>query len=411
MNAQIRNVLPATVALPVPSALVVDANELHLASVMKMLARAGADRVKGVHAGAVGIDALRGEDWGVVFVDLDLPDVTGMQLIDLLADRGSKAAVVIMSNHPCRILHAASCHATARGLNVVAALRKPLDAMLVQDLLEEQAIRAAQAPQAARPEEPSMHGFSAEDLRRALLSHQIKPYFQPQHDVLTGALRGAEVLARWHHPSGRVLGPHAFLPAFERAGMMDCLTQYMLSSAFEVMAMDGHGAGRVVAVNVPASVACSVQWAQSVADLAQVAGVDPSQLIIEITEDGGAACNAALSGVVAQLRLRGFQCAIDDFGTGDSSLDRLMRAPFNEIKINRGMIMQAREHVHARSVLASIIAMGRQLVATVVAEGIEDQEDLAMVRNLGCHVTQGYLHARPMSRAAYMRYVLRSDNA
>jgi EAL domain-containing protein (putative c-di-GMP-specific phosphodiesterase class I) len=148
-----------------------------------------------------------------------------------------------------------------------------------------------------------------------------------------------------------------------------------------------------------------------VADLAQVAGVDPSQLIIEITEDGGAACNAALSGVVAQLRLRGFQCAIDDFGTGDSSLDRLMRAPFNEIKINRGMIMQAREHVHARSVLASIIAMGRQLVATVVAEGIEDQEDLAMVRNLGCHVTQGYLHARPMSRAAYMRYVLRSDNA
>lgn len=147
-----------------------------------------------------------------------------------------------------------------------------------------------------------------------------------------------------------------------------------------------------------------------VAFLAGVAGVDPGRVVIEITEDGGALCNAALSGAVTQLRLRGFQCAIDDFGSGDSSLDRLLCVPFNEIKINRSMLQQAREHPHARSVLSSIIAMGKQLVATVVAEGIEDEEDLQMVRNLGCQVTQGYLHGRPMSRAAYMRYLLRSGN-
>ena len=131
--------------------------------------------------------------------------------------------------------------------------------------------------------------------------------------------------------------------------------------------------------------------------------------MVEITEDGGPGCNAALSGAVTQLRLRGFPCAIDDFGTGDSSLDRLMNVPFNEIKINRSMIQQAREQAHARSVLSSIIAMARQLVATVVAEGIEDAQDLALVRSLGCDVTQGFLHGRPMSRAAFMRYALRCE--
>lgn len=411
MNAQIRNVLPATEVHPFPRVRVIDANELHLASVLKALARAGVTEASGVHTGAAAIATVREADHGVVLVDLDLQDVTGMQLLDLLADRGSSAGVVIMGSHPSRLLHAAACHAAARGLDVVAALRKPLDVALLQDLLEERAFKQAQARQACPSKEPAMHDFTDVELRQALLAQQIKPYFQPQHDVLTGALRGAEVLARWHHPSGRVLGPHVFLPAFERAGMMECLTRYMLTCAFEVIGMDGHGAGQQLAVNVPAAVASSVQWAQSVADLASAAGVAPAQVIIEITEDGGAACNAALSGVVTQLRLRGFQCAIDDFGTGDSSLDRLMSAPFNEIKINRGMIEQAREHVHARSMLASIIAMGRQLVATVVAEGIEDPEDLEMVRNLGCHVTQGYLHARPMPRAAYMRYVLRDTNA
>jgi EAL domain-containing protein (putative c-di-GMP-specific phosphodiesterase class I) len=163
-------------------------------------------------------------------------------------------------------------------------------------------------------------------------------------------------------------------------------------------------------VNVPATVADSVHWAQSVADRAEAAGVDPGRLVIEITEDGGERCNRTLVGAITQLRLRGFSCAIDDFGSGDSSLDRLLRVPFSELKINRDMIQQARNHPHARSILASTIAMGKQLVATVVAEGIEDDEDLEMVRSLGCQVTQGYLHAKPLCRAAYARYCTRFNN-
>lgn len=409
MNALVRAVLPLVQTRVIRTTLVVDGNELHQAPLVKALTRAGVSSVKGVVDGSSAVAALRDQPWDVVFLDLDVQDITGMQLVDILADRGSKAGVVIMSNQPSRLLHAASGYARARGLNVISALRKPLDPQLIRDVIDDFAL--SQGAAASKVSEfASPQDFTAEELRHALMTQEIKPYFQPQHNAATGALRGAEVLARWHRADGTVLSPAVFLPAFERAGLLECLTNYMLSCAFETMVTDAHGGGRLLAINVPATVARSTHWAQSISDLAGVAGVDPGRVVIEITEDGGALCNAALSGAVTQLRLRGFQCAIDDFGSGDSSLDRLLCVPFNEIKINRSMLQQAREHPHARSVLSSIIAMGKQLVATVVAEGIEDEEDLQMVRNLGCQVTQGYLHGRPMSRAAYMRYLLRSGN-
>lgn len=402
MNALARLAFPITEARTIQSALVVDGNELQLAPTLKSLARTGVAQVQGARDGNAAMQALRKREWDVIVLDLDLEDVTGLQLIDVLADRASKAGLIIISSHPSRILQAASCYAGERGLNVLASLRKPLDQQVIRDVLDDHVLTAGRNEQASSLAGPPQV-FTADELRQALLSQQIKPYFQPQHNAIGGGLRGAEVLARWHRADGTVLGPAAFLPAFEQAGLLECLTNYMLSSAFQVLAADD--SQRCIAVNVPATVARSPLWAQSIADLATAAGADPARVVIEITEDGGAPCNGTLAGAVTQLRLRGFQCAIDDFGTGDSSLDRLMCVPFNEIKINRGMIAQAREHAHARSMLSSIIAMGRQLVATVVAEGIEDEEDLEMVRGLGCHVTQGYLHARPMQQATYLRYL------
>ena len=261
----------------------------------------------------------------------------------------------------------------------------------------------------AAPVKRSAQQFSREELRGALLEQQIQAYFQPQHCAITGVLRGAEILARWHRADGSVLAPAEFLPAMEREGLLESLTSYMLSCAFDCIAAEDSESSLLMAVNVPACIAAGVHWAQSVADHAYHAGVDPSRVVIEITEDGGERCNPALAGAVTQLRLRGFNCAIDDFGSGDSSLDRLLQVPFNELKINRSMLVEARDHAHARCLLASTIAMARQMVATVVVEGVETYRDLDMVRSLGCHTTQGYLHARAMPKADYLQYVARQD--
>ena len=408
MNALAQFVSPQPEARMIQNALVVDSNELQHLPMAKVLRQSGVSEVISALDGARAVAALRDRSWDLIVLDLDITDLTGLQVIDLLAERCRNVRLVIVSSQPSRILNAASAYARHRGLAVAAALRKPLKAEQVRNIVAA-AVESPTSAHDAAPVKRSAQQFSREELRGALLEQQIQAYFQPQHCAITGVLRGAEILARWHRANGSVLAPAEFLPAMEREGLLESLTSYMLSCAFDCIAAEDSESSLLMAVNVPACIATGVHWAQSVADHAYHAGVDPSRVVIEITEDGGERCNPALAGAVTQLRLRGFNCAIDDFGSGDSSLDRLLQVPFNELKINRSMLVEARDHAHARCLLASTIAMARQMVATVVVEGVETYRDLDMVRSLGCHTTQGYLHARAMPKAEYLQYVARQD--
>ncbi|MGE8234301.1 MAG: EAL domain-containing response regulator [Stenotrophomonas sp.] len=408
MNALAQFVSPQPEARMIQNALVVDSNELQHLPMAKVLRQSGVSEVISALDGARAVAALRDRSWDLIVLDLDITDLTGLQVIDLLAERCRNVRLVIVSSQPSRILNAASAYARHRGLAVAAALRKPLKAEQVRNIVAA-AVESPTSAHDAAPVKRSAQRFSREELRGALLEQQIQAYFQPQHCAITGVLRGAEILARWHRADGSVLAPAEFLPAMEREGLLESLTSYMLSCAFDCIAAEDSESSLLMAVNVPACIATGVHWAQSVADHAYHAGVDPSRVVIEITEDGGERCNPALAGAVTQLRLRGFNCAIDDFGSGDSSLDRLLQVPFNELKINRSMLVEARDHAHARCLLASTIAMARQMVATVVVEGVETYRDLDMVRSLGCHTTQGYLHARAMPKADYLQYVARQD--
>jgi len=409
MNALAQFVSPRPENQMIQNALVVDGNELQHLPMVKLLRQSGVSEVISALDGARAVAALRDRSWDLVVLDLDITDLTGLQVIDLLAERCRSARLVIVSSQPSRILNAASAYATHRGLSVVAALRKPLKAEQIRGIITTSLELATQPPATMAAAGTTAQAFTPEDLRHALLDQQIQAYYQPQHCAITGVLRGAEVLARWHRPDGSVLAPADFLPAIERAGLLESFTDYMLSCAFDCIAAEDSALSLLMAVNVPARVATGVHWAQSVADHAYHAGVDPGRVVIEITEDGGELCNPALAGAVTQLRLRGFNCAIDDFGSGDSSLDRLLHVPFNELKINRSMLVAARDHAHARCLLASTIAMARQMVATVVVEGVETYLDLDMVRSLGCHTTQGYLHGRAMSKADYVQYMAQQD--
>lgn len=405
MNALAKFVSPRPETQMIQNALVVDGNELQHVPMAKVLRQSGVSEVLSALDGARAVAALRDRSWDLVILDLDTADLTGLQVIDLLAERCRSARLAIISSQPSRILSAASAYATHRGLSVVAALRKPLKAEQIRGIIAGSLELAAQVQGTVVASRQAVQEFSPEDLRGALLDQEIHAYYQPQHCAITGLLRGAEVLARWHRRDGSVLAPADFLPAIERAGLLEAFTNYMLSCAFDHIAAEDSSSPLLIAINVPARVATGVHWAQSVADHAYHAGVDPARVVIEITEDGGELCNPALAGAVTQLRLRGFNCAIDDFGSGDSSLDRLLHVPFNELKINRSMLVEARDHPHARSLLASTIAMARQMVATVVMEGVESYLDLDMVRSLGCHTTQGYLHGRAMTKKDYVQYV------
>ena len=188
------------------------------------------------------------------------------------------------------------------------------------------------------------------------------------------------------------------------------LTDYMIEQALAAQIRLTWIRDLTISINIPTGIASSVDWAQQLAQQARLAGATPSRLVIEIIEDGDASAIPALTGAVTQLRLRGFNCAIDDFGTGSSSLDRLLWVPFNELKIDRHMISQARHHPHARRILSSTIGMARGLGIAVVIEGIESDDDLKLVTSMGGQITQGYLHGKAMTLEAFEIYAATQRN-
>lgn len=407
MNGQARLARPDRGTPCCPNVLFVHPNGRSLAAMIQSFTQAGIEQIEYVHRGDAALAALRNSPWSIVVLDLSLRSTSSMQLIDLMAGCGSPPALVLTCSHTDRILHAVVDYARSRGLNAVATTHMILEQRQIPPVLLEQFLK--QTDESSQLPLTQTLELTADEVEHALISQQIRPYFQPQHLVADGCLRGAEVLARWHRPDGTILGPSSFIPAFERAGLLDSLTSYMLSCAIDALSLD-KTSNRVLAVNVPASVASSPHWAQSVADLTDMAGIDRSRLIVEVTEDGGSALNAELAGSVAQLRMLGFHCAIDDFGNGDSTLERLMCSPFDEIKISRDLIARARHQAHVLRILSAMVSMALQLDTAVVAEGMEDEDDLLMIQELGCTITQGYVHAHPMSLQCYQRYLLSADS-
>ncbi len=383
--------------------LVVDEYDAHRVALANVLRKATGAFIRTARNGQEALAEMRTRHWDVVVLDLDMPDMTGLQLIDELVQYGGAGGIVVTSMHRARVVQAAASYAQLRGLPTLATLEKPLKvgrmravaASLAQDL---QKHRGAGKPPAPSPQ------LAHAELLSALNTHRIQGFLQPQHHASNGALRGAEMLARWRCDDGSILEPSCFLPSFEAAGLMDALTDHMLQQAFSAQARFSWIRDLIISINVPTRIACSVDWAQHLADRARLVGADPTRMVIEIVEDGDASAIPALIGAVTQLRLRGFNCAIDDFGTGSSSLDRLLWVPFNELKIDRNLISHARLHPHARRILSSTIHMARGLDAVVVVEGIELEEDLKLVSSMGGQVTQGYLHGRAMTLDAFEAY-------
>ncbi|WP_019143472.1 putative bifunctional diguanylate cyclase/phosphodiesterase [Aeromicrobium massiliense] len=226
---------------------------------------------------------------------------------------------------------------------------------------------------------------------------EVVVHFQPQVDARTGAVVGAEALVRWHHPRHGLLAPVAFVDLVERHGLMAPLTRQVLRlAALEAARWAEAGFPYRVSVNLSSSsfadgdVVCLVQEALTATGLA------PALLTLEITESVLMENVEAVPPVLQSLAERGVGLSIDDFGTGYSSLAYLADLPVDELKIDRSFVRRLLADPRTHAVVAGTIELARRLQLRVVAEGVEDAETLDALRALGCDVSQGYLHARPV---------------
>jgi PAS domain S-box-containing protein/diguanylate cyclase (GGDEF)-like protein len=244
----------------------------------------------------------------------------------------------------------------------------------------------------------------ASEVRDALDRGELVLHFQPQVDVASGRINGAEGLIRWQHPERGLLGPGAFLPSVERSSLMRRLTIEALGQALrELRGWQDAGLDMAVSVNLSVLNLLDLEIAHDVARLVGEHGVSPSRLRLEITEDSLMADPARSAGVLHGLRAMGVELAIDDFGTGYSSLAYLQRLPVSELKIDRCFVRDLATSSGDAAIVRSTIDMARNLGLRVVAEGVEDAAALAVLRGLGCDTAQGYHLGRPMPAAELSR--------
>ncbi|HET9074860.1 MAG TPA: EAL domain-containing protein [Solirubrobacteraceae bacterium] len=250
----------------------------------------------------------------------------------------------------------------------------------------------------------SRHG-GAEDLRRGLEAAEVVAYYQPQVDVLTGAVVGAEALARWQHPQRGLVAPSEFISLAERENLIAALTIAILGQAVsECHASEERGWRWGVSVNVASHSLLERGLVDEVVGALNRLGLPPSRLTLEITESALMEHPERTKGVLAALRSAGVRISIDDFGMGYSSLGRLHQMPVDELKVDRSFVADLRDG-RDPAVLQTIISLGRRLGHRVVAEGIEDERDLAALASMGCQVAQGFWLAPPLAPEAFVGWL------
>lgn len=245
---------------------------------------------------------------------------------------------------------------------------------------------------AEAPWELSLHARIEEGLRNG----DIWLAFQPQWNLKENRMCGAEALIRWNHPTRGPIAPDAFILQAERAGRIDALTYWVLDLAITAaLALNARGPRFQMSINLSAQMVDKPDLVSNFADVVRRRGIDPSLLTVEITETSSARNRPAACQNLTRLRELGFRLSIDDFGTGEASLAYLADLPSDELKIDRRFIDRLGSSPRDQAIVANTISLAHALGQTVVAEGIERSETLAILQAMGCDYAQGYLLGRP----------------
>jgi diguanylate cyclase (GGDEF)-like protein len=235
----------------------------------------------------------------------------------------------------------------------------------------------------------------AAEIRRALAAGEIEAHYQPIVSLVTGEIVAVEALARWRHPRHGLLGPSDFVPVAEETGLVGALDRAILAQACRAAALLP-GREPAVHVNVsPAGLRTRALIDAVDAALAE-SSLAPERLVLELTETTLSVDAPVTLEVLVALRERGVRIALDDFGTGYSSLAALRELPVDVLKIPKPFLDGRGRPDHERALLAMLVGLGPLLGLQVVAEGIEREEQRALLGELGCELGQGYLLGRPV---------------
>lgn len=244
------------------------------------------------------------------------------------------------------------------------------------------------------------------ELRSAIDLDQLELHFQPQLDLLTGEVTGAEALVRWRHPERGLLPSSEFIPLAERTASIRNLTLWVVNAALsQCRRWHDEGLDLSVAVNLAGPNANDLSLPDAVHRLLELRHVPPESLELEVSESTVMPNSARSLEVLDRFHGMGVRLSLDDFGTGHSSLGYLRRLPLDRVKIDRSFVLGMTDHDDDAEIVRWTIDLARSLRLDVVAEGVETAQVLDLLTDLGCPSAQGYFIARPLPADDFMAWM------
>ena len=385
--------------------LVVDDDELIQNILHKHLADFGLEQIYSALNGVQARTALASHPkLGLVILDLSMPKLDGVALIKDIARFHPGTSLIISSSQEESVLRTTRLLAESVGIRVLGDIRKPLRKSVLYGLLS---MGERHIPAAAGTSPPPQKLPDENVILRSL--GNLVMYYQPKMCLKSGDVYGCEALARLRFQSdtgrSQIVFPDNFIPLFERHGRVKELTLSVISKA-----LDGMAEFAALGLNLGIAINLSMQdleydgLPEFIADQLQHRHISPDRVTFEITETSIPRDISACMESVSRLRLVGCDISIDDFGTGYSSLKQLRQLPFNELKIDREFVSKAINDPSALAIIEACIGIAKAFRIRTVAEGIESEEEEALLRKLDCDLAQGYFYAKALPESEFIHW-------
>jgi EAL domain-containing protein (putative c-di-GMP-specific phosphodiesterase class I)/FixJ family two-component response regulator len=338
----------------------------------------------------------------LILLDLNMPEMDGIEFMRHLVEKPYSGSIILVSGEDARMLQTGERLVSAHKIPILGYLQKPINPEDLSALLNRW-----EPPSDARPQ-VAKKIYDADEVRAAIVNHELVNYYQPKVNVATGKVMGVESLVRWRHPQDGMVFPDQFIGVAEDSGLINDLTRVVMSDAFSQTKMwQDVGLSLRVAINISMKNLALLEFADYVTTAAAKAGIEPDDIMLEVTESRLMSNLSTPLEILTRLRLKRFHLSIDDFGTGHSSLIQLRDLPFNELKVDQGFVHGAASNETLRSIYNASLSLAQQLGMKSVAEGVEDQADWDFIRSSSCDLAQGYYIAKPMPADEIHDWIIR----
>ena len=342
-------------------------------------------------------------DTTLIFLDIVMPEIDGIELLRMLGQAGCTAGIVLMSGADNRVMETAREWAETIGLPIIGHLQKPFRLTELETIFETS--RALQV--SATFDQTPRRMIEPGDIQGAIERDEFVLHYQPKIGLATGSIVGLEALVRWQHPERGLLFPDDFIRRTEELGLINQLGWIVVNRGLSDLRGFAIAADTSLTLSVNTST-FSLQdpgFSDMLLSLLQKYGIASHNLIFEITESGLIRKLSNTLDDLAKLRVEQVQLSIDNFGTGHSTTQQLRAIPATELKIDKSSVQNIHTNDRDCVLVQRTIEIGHILGMKVVAEGVETAEQLAFLLSNGCDIVQGYLFSRPLPAEELLKWL------